>query len=223
MQTFGVFCKHPSQEVVKPRLVDHLGTQGAVNLSAAFLDDLTFEFRQVGERRVLGFAPANASHYFQPFTRFGYDLWPQPEGDRGQRSIAFFSETLRNEGDSAVLMACNSPTIPTEYVRLAFEQLNEFDCVVGPATDGGYYLIGLRKMVPEVFQNIIWSASSVLSQTVQRIASRGLTLAVLPPWYDVEDVDDLWMLAGHIRAMTRSGQTHPCPSTALVLQSLRMA
>jgi rSAM/selenodomain-associated transferase 1 len=220
MRTFGVFCKHPRPGQVKTRLAEHIGSQGAVSLSAAFLDDLTFEFRGVGEKRILGYWPADSANYFEPFTRIGYDLWPQPEGDLGARLIAFFSKTLQGGNDRAVIIGSDSPTIPMEYVNQAFDRLEEFDCVIGPATDGGYYLIGLRKSVPELFQNIAWSGSSVLSQTVQRIVTEGLSLALLPPWYDIEDVDDLWMLAGHIRAMTRSGQTHPCPVTAAVLQRL---
>lgn len=222
MRTFGVFCKHPQPGQVKTRLAQHIGPQSAVSLSAAFLDDLTLEFRSVGERRILGFSPADSVNYFEPFARFGYDLWPQPEGDLGARLNAFFDEALQDQNDKAVLIGSDSPTIPIEYVELAFSRLEEFDCVLGPATDGGYYLIGLRRNAPELFENVIWSGSSVLSQTVQKIATTDLSLALLPPWYDIDDVDDLWMLAGHIRAMTRSGQTHPCPVTAAVLERLRM-
>jgi hypothetical protein len=223
MQTFGVFCKHPRPGDVKTRLAEHIGPQSAVSLSAAFLDDLTLEFRSIGERRILGYSPAESSNYFEPFTRFGYDLWPQPDGDLGTRMSAFFQETLAADDDRAVIIGSDSPTIPSEYVKLAFEQLEESDCVIGPAMDGGYYLIGLRRYVPQLFENIIWSASSVLAQTVQRITANGLSLALVPPWYDIDDVNDLWTLAGHIRAMTRSGQTHPCPLTAAVLQKLRMS
>lgn len=222
MRTFGVLCNHPRHCESKPRLMEHLGPQGVFSLSAAFLDDIAFELRTVGERRVLRYWPPTEGHYFSPFVRLGYELSPQPDGDRGDRSIAFFTEVLASDRDRAVLISSDSPTIPQQYVTEAFEHLEHFDCVLGPATDGGYYLIGLRQRVPELFQNILWNASSVLSQTVQRISACGLSLAVLPPWYDVADVDGLWMLAGHIRAMTRSGQTHPCPATASVLQSLRM-
>ena len=222
MRTFGVFCKHPRPGEVKTRLADHIGPQSAVSLSAAFLDDLAFEFRTEGERRVLGFSPAGSAAYFGQFTRFGYDLWPQPEGDLGARMNAFFAETLQDTTDTSVLIGSDTPTIPREYVKRAFDHLEEFDCILGPAMDGGYYLIGLRRPVPELFENIIWSGSRVLAQTVKRISEMGLSLALLPPWYDIDNLDDLWMLAGHIRAMTQSGQTHPCPVTATVLHKLRL-
>ena len=223
MRTLGVFCKHPHPGEVKTRLAEHIGSENAASLSAAFLDDLAFEFRSMADRRVLGFSPAGSAGYFKPFTRFGYDLWPQPEGDLGTRMAAFFVETLEGVDDRAVLIGSDSPTIPGEYVQRAFEQLEQSDCVIGPATDGGFYLVGLKRVAPALFDNIVWSGSSVLAQTVQRIAAAGLSLDVLPPWYDIDTVDDLWMLAGHLRAMTRSGQTHPCPTTAVVLKKLRMA
>lgn len=222
MRTFGVLCKHPRPGETKSRLAEHVGPQIAVSLSQAFLDDLTLEFRSVGERRILGYWPPTAMDYFEPFSRFGYQLWAQPDGDLGARLTAFFSMTLKDEDDRAVLIGSDSPTIPMEFVAEAFERLKEFDCVIGPATGGGYYLVGLRRPVPELFENIIWNSSSVLAQTVQRMSEAGVSLFLLPPWYDIDDVDDLWMLAGHVRAMTRSGQTHPCPLTAKVLEKLRM-
>ena len=223
MRTFGVFCKFPNPGRVKTRLAEHIGAESAASLSAAFLDDLAFDFRSIGERRVLGISPADSAAYFKPFSRFGYDLWPQPDGDLGVRMTAFFAVTLKGDDDRAVLIGSDSPTIPREYVQLAFEKLEVSDCVIGPATDGGFYLVGLRRPATGLFQNIVWSGSNVLSQIVQRITDAGLSLALLPPWYDIDDVDDLRMLAGHLRAMTRSGQTHPCPVTAVVLQKLRMA
>jgi rSAM/selenodomain-associated transferase 1 len=223
MRTFGIFCEHPRPGQVKPQLAEQIGPQAAINLAAAFLDDLTLEFRSMADRRLIGFWPADAASYFQHFTRIGFDLWAQPEGDQGIRMSAFFSQALRQEEDRAVLIRSDCPTIPKDYVRQAFERLEEVDCVLGPANDGGYYLIGLRRRIPMLFNEITWSGSSILDQTVKKIDTTNLSLTLLPPWYDIADVDDLWMLAGHIRAMMRSGQTHPCPVTAAVLQKLGMA
>lgn len=222
MRTFGVFCKHPQPGEVKTRLAEYIGAHDCVQLSAAFVEDLTLQFRMVGERRVLGFSPADSALYFGKFSKIGYDLWPQPQGDLGDRIKAFFGETLQDETDTSVLIGSDSPTIPREYVTQAFDRLQEFDCILGPAMDGGYYLVGLRRPVPELFEQISWSGANVLSQTVQRIAEMGLSLALLPPWYDVDDLHDLRMLAGHIRAMTQSGQTHPCPITAEVLRKIQI-
>ncbi len=81
---------------------------------------------------------------------------------------------------------------------------------LGPATDGGYYLIGQQARFRPIFQQIDWSSSQVLEQTVRHIADIGASLALLPPWYDVDTVDDVHMLRGHLTAMR-----HTDPSTAL--------
>ncbi len=222
MNTFGLFGKHPRPGYVKTRLADHVGAEAAARLYAAFMDDLAFRFRTTGEQRILGFWPADTVAFFDQYVKFGYELWPQPEGDLGGKLIAFFKHSLKHDGDRAVLIGTDSPTLPTEYAEQAFELLKQVDCVLGPATDGGYYLIGLRRPAATLFDNIMWSGANVLAQTVQRVTAAGLTLSLLPPWYDIDDLNDLQMLAGHIRALTRSGQTHPCPVTAAVLERLRL-
>jgi uncharacterized protein len=222
MKTLGVFGKHPLPGQVKSRLANHLGTIAASRLYAAFLDDLTLAFRNTGERRVLGFWPADSEPFFERFTPFGYELWPQPDGDLGTRIAAFFQEALRSEGDRAVLIGSDSPTLPREYVDRAFDLLETNDGVLGPATDGGYYLVGLRRRAPDLFAGISWSSPTVLSETVDRLTAAEMSLALLPPWYDVDTMDDLRMLAGHICATTRSGQTHPCPLTASVLNEMHL-
>ena len=222
MKTFGLFGKHPRPGHVKTRLADEVGADVAARLYAAFIDDLAFRFRAAGDHRMLGFWPADTVAFFDQYSKLGYELWPQPEGDLGQKMISFFKYALKEEGSRAVLIGTDSPTLPSEFVDQAFEMLNAVDCVVGPATDGGYYLIGLRHPVPSLFENVAWSGANVLVQTVQRATAAGLSLDLLTPWYDVDDLKGLQVLAGHIRAMIHAGQTHPCPVTAAVLDRLHL-
>jgi len=222
MKTFGLFGKFPSPGHVKTRLADEVGEEVATRLYAAFVDDLSFRFRAAGDRRIMGFWPANTADFFEQYVKLGYELWPQPDGDLGEKIISFFKYTLKEEGSRAVLIGTDSPTLPSEFAERAFEKLNDVDCVLGPATDGGYFLVGLSRPAPALFENIAWSGSNVLVQTVQRAAALGLTLDLLTPWYDVDNLADLQMLAGHLRAMTHSGQTHPCPVTASVLERLHL-
>jgi rSAM/selenodomain-associated transferase 1 len=208
--------------MVKTRLGDEVGMEVAAKLHAAFMDDLAFRFRSTGDRRILGYWPIESIAYFDRFQKLGYELWPQPEGELGQKIISFFQQELKDDGSRVVLIGTDSPTLPLEFVEQAFDMLNDVDCVVGPATDGGYYLIGLRRLEPCLFENISWSSASVLYQTVQRATAAGLSLNLLNPWYDVDDLQDLQVLAGHIRAMTHAGQTHPCPVTAIMFEQLHL-
>lgn len=252
MNTLGLFGKHPRPGQVKTRLATEMGDDAAVKLYAAFINDLAFRFRATGDRRVFGYWPRDATPYFSQFEKLGYELWPQPEGELDWKIISFFNRALTgpvgpteqagqaeqgselesnesvvlnatsDQDCRAVLIGTDSPTLPVEFVQQAFDMLREVDGVLGPATDGGYYLIGLRRPAPLLFEQMTWSGPNVLRQTVQRASALGLTLGLLPPWYDIDNLADLQMLAGHIRAMTHAGQTHPCPVTAAALEQLRL-
>jgi glycosyltransferase A (GT-A) superfamily protein (DUF2064 family) len=88
--------------------------------------------------------------------------------------------------------------LPAEYVERAVDLLTNSDVVIGPAEDGGYYLIGLRQKHPGLFSDIAWSSSRVAAQTLERAATLGLTAARLPPWYDVDTPADLERLRAEL-------------------------
>jgi len=221
MKTLGLFGKQPVPGLVKTRLASDLGVKQAALLSAAFIDDLAIRFRSLGDRRVFGYHPPTADGFFHRYSKLGYELWAQPEGDLGKRIQAYFTKTVVDRKiDRSVLIGTDSPTVPNCFVEQAFEMLGDADCVLGPATDGGVYLIGLRRNVPNLFDRMHWSQPTVLSQLVRRIGEQKLSLNLLNPWYDIDDLSDLQLLAGHLKAMTRVGETHPCPVTASVLKEL---
>jgi uncharacterized protein len=203
MTTLGVFVKHPIPGRVKTRLAVELGEVRAAAAYAAFIADLAERFRDTAERRVLCHAPATdeARTYFAAVGGVDYQLWPQPEADLGARMARFFDEHLTDAGDRVVLIGSDSPTLPKEYVEQAFDMLRDVDLVIGPAMDGGYYLIGQRGDCRPIFDGIDWSTSRVLDQTIVRVADCGARLGILPPWYDVDTPDDWQFLAGHLRAL----------------------
>jgi uncharacterized protein len=158
-------------------------------------------------------ATAEARAYFASIGRTDFELWPQPEVDLGTRMMRFFAEHLTHADDRVVLIGSDSPTLPHEYVEQAFGSLQEAECVVGPAMDGGYYLIGQRGRGRPIFDGIEWSTARVLEQTVARVKDCGARLAVLPPWYDVDTPADWQMLIGHLRALQLAGL--PLPESAI--------
>lgn len=215
MTTLGLFVKHPVPGSVKTRLAVELGAGRAAAVYAAFIADLVERFRGNADRRVLCFAPATAEarEYFAAIGGADYELWPQPEVDLGTRMAQFFAEQLVELRDRVVLIGSDSPTLPREYVEQAFALLQEVDCVVGPARDGGYYLIGQCGVCRPIFDRIDWSTPRVLAQTVDRVAESGARLGVLPPWYDVDTPEDWQFLVGHLRAL--QGIDPPRVETAL--------
>lgn len=221
MQTFGVFVKHPVPGGVKTRLADAIGAEAALRLYTAFLQDLVRRFRDLDVRRRLGFTPHDAPSraYFIELAGAEYELWPQPSTDLGRRMFAFFSDQLQEAGDQAVLIGSDSPNLPKRYVQDAFDLLDRSDIVLGPAADGGYYLIGMKGPVKDIFQGVSWSKPTVLSQTVKRIRELGLNLGLLPMWYDIDTPADLEMLRGHLAALIQSGDHPDCPATWDALSS----
>ncbi|MBW3541398.1 MAG: TIGR04282 family arsenosugar biosynthesis glycosyltransferase [Planctomycetes bacterium] len=212
----GIFAKHPVAGRVKTRLVSELGAEPSRQLYECFVRDVLEKFRARADRRIIGYTPATeeARAWFARAAGDSYELWPQPDGPLGERMATFFDH-VRSQGPSrAVLIGSDSPTVPAEYIQRAFELLTRHDCVLGPATDGGYYLVGLKGRTPHVFEGIEWSSCRVLSQTVERVAECGASLEMLPPWYDVDTLDDVEFLRGHLAAIRLSEGTCDAPRTA---------
>jgi glycosyltransferase A (GT-A) superfamily protein (DUF2064 family) len=99
------------------------------------------------------------------------------------------------------------------YIEDAFEQLDRADLVLGPATDGGYYLVGSSGQLPPIFENINWGQPTVLSETISRLTKSDCRLALLPPWYDVDTLNDWRALRGHLAALRRAGIDPMAPNT----------
>ena len=102
-------------------------------------------------------------------------------------------------------MGSDSPDLPPVHVKRAFRLLKHRDVVLGPALDGGYYLIGLRAPAPALFRDIRWGSAAVLEETVHAAAADGLSLALTPPWYDVDDGASLGLLRSLCHARRAAG------------------
>jgi glycosyltransferase A (GT-A) superfamily protein (DUF2064 family) len=116
-----------------------------------------------------------------------------------------------------VVIGTDSPTLPVEYIERAFADLDRADVVLGPAVDGGYYLVGCRRL-PPIFAGIDWSSNRVLAQTIDRLVTPSWSLALLPPWYDVDTPKDWSMLRGHVKAMRRARIDPGIPHTESLLR-----
>jgi hypothetical protein len=222
MNVLGIFVKHPIPGLVKTRLAAKLGIDGAAKLYAAFINDLSNRFREIGDRRVLCYAPndESAQEYFRNLAGEDFGLWPQPETSLGDRMARFFSVSFVANAQRVVVIGSDSPTLPADLVTQAFDRLKSHDCVLGPATDGGYYLIGQSRRTWPIFDGIDWSSRRVLQQTVARVAESGAGLALLTPWYDVDTADDLELLRGHLQAMHAADIPVVAPCTESCLENL---
>ncbi len=195
-RVLGLLVKQPLPGRVKTRLAAETSPEWAARVAAAFLADMVERLSKIEARRVLAFAPPSAETLFSSLTHGRFILVPQVEGDLGQRLAAFFTDQFRSGAPTAVLLGIDSPTLPVAYIEEAFEKLEHADVVLGPATDGGYYLVGCAGRIPPIFSDMPWSQPGVLGETIARLPNSGWRLDLLPPWYDVDTLRDWWALRG---------------------------
>jgi rSAM/selenodomain-associated transferase 1 len=214
----GLFAKEPRPGQVKTRLASETSAEWAARVASALLLDTVERLARIEAVRVLAFTPPTTERYFANIAKGRFRLTPQGEGELGQRMATFFFEQFQADAATVVLLGTDSPTLPIPFIVQAFEELEGADIVIGPATDGGYYLIGLARSMPDLFQHISWSTSLVLADTIAVLQDHECRLALLPPWYDVDTLDDWRMLKGHVRAQRRAGLDPDVPHTERLLK-----
>ncbi len=219
-RVLGIFAKWPSPGQAKTRLSPADPTWGA-RVAEAFLRDSLHRFEKLDARRVLAFAPVERTTDFAALTGTHYELTPQGEGDLGQRLDAFFAQQFERGARAVAVVGTDSPTLPMAYVEQAFTALESADVVLGPSTDGGYYLIGCRARHPPLFENVAWSSSRVLADTINALSDPQWILSLLPPWYDVDEAADWDMLCGHLVALRRAGIDPNAPHTEELIRTIR--
>jgi len=110
--------------------------------------------------------------------------------DLGERICDAF-EAVLTEHDAAIIIGSDCPTLTSKHINLAISSLQETDYVIGPSEDGGYYLLGMKKLIDDFFNNIAWSTSNVFSQTFNKIIKSGLTVTEIDILTDIDYVQDL--------------------------------
>jgi glycosyltransferase A (GT-A) superfamily protein (DUF2064 family) len=206
----GIFGQRPEAGPAHPHWLAEWGPDVAVEIHDAMLFDTLETWSREsnlasGGRRVLVYAPADAGPWFDPRVPDAFAMQPQVEGSLTQRLRAFLAGEIEDGASRVVVIGSNSPTLDPSIVVTAFLCLEGRDVVLGPATDGGCYLLGARGSVPPIFEGIDWDDPGNLGQVIDRLEDTGLSLGLLPPWYRVAEPADARMLAGHIRALRRSG------------------
>ncbi|OAI54513.1 hypothetical protein AYO44_14825 [Planctomycetaceae bacterium SCGC AG-212-F19] len=214
-QVLGIFAKQPIPGQVKTRLAKVTSPEWAARVAEAFLRDTLARLATIPVRRVLAYAPEEAGANFAALAGPDVTLVPQVGADLGERLSYFFLSQCEAGATATVVVGTDSPTLPVAWVEQAFAELEHADIVLGPATDGGYYLIGIGERMPPIFDGVRWGTEQVLADTIARLPA-DFRLALLPPWYDVDSLADWQMLRGHLAAMLRAGMDPGLPRTIQV-------
>jgi rSAM/selenodomain-associated transferase 1 len=218
MRVLGLFAKRPVPGQVKTRLAAESSPAWACQVAEALLGDCLDRFAEVNAERFVAMGSASDEAYFKAAAGGRYKLVSQGPGDLGERMARFIKHHLSCSAEAVVILGTDSPTVPVSYVERAFAELLHRQVVIGPATDGGYYLLGCARLLPPIFDGINWSSPSVLAQTMDRLQSAGSQPALLPPWYDVDTLADWQMLAGHVAALRLAGVDPGAPRTEKLFQ-----
>lgn len=212
----AVFARSPASGEVKTRLQSAFGESGAAALYEAFVDDtlaLCTRVRSAGRVDVeLWATNIDDTAVTEWGRRLGCVPRLQPDGDLGARLAAAFDEGLRRY-ERVLIIGSDLPTLPLALVVTAFDALARAPMALGPANDGGYYAIGATHRVRPRFDGVRWSTPNALEDTVR--ANPDLDIAMLPPWYDVDEPSDLGVLRAHL-----SSNPKAAPATARCLAAL---
>lgn len=184
-----VMAKAPVPGLAKTRLVPPLTPLQAAELAEAMLCDMLARPWSGFERHL---CVSGESHHFEAAVRDGWKLSKQAEGDLGARLEAASLAAFAAGATALAFLGTDAPDLPDAFMEDLKEALaGGADLVIGPATDGGYYTLATATHSPMLFRDMPWSRPELFDATIAAAEALGLKLHLLPPWSDIDDVEDL--------------------------------
>jgi rSAM/selenodomain-associated transferase 1 len=189
-----VFTRYPEPGTTKTRLAKALGARGAAEIQKKLTEHTLSQVRQLVQSR-----PVEVSVYYNGGNPEEMLAWLGPDftyqdqgsGDLGRRMESAFAGAFQQDYKQIVLIGTDCPGLHAGHMAEAFAALHHKDLVIGPATDGGYYLIGLSRNEKTLFEDISWGTESVRANTLKAAAQKGLSLGLLETLSDVDRPEDL--------------------------------
>lgn len=195
MRTTLIFIKNPELGKAKTRLAATVGAERALSIYHQLLAHTRRVVRAVEARRLLYYSRFVDTR--DEWSAAEFDKRLQAAGDLGARMQQAFAEAFAEGGGPVLIVGSDCAELSPAIIEEAFRQLETHDIVIGPARDGGYYLLGMRTFTPEVFTDIAWSTAEVLQQTLARIPD-GYTYFLLPTLSDVDTEADWEAYGGQL-------------------------
>lgn len=188
-----IFVKYPQPGFVKTRLAKDIGKDKACLLYRLFVETILKRTQDKRFSRIIFYSPANKKNEIEKWLGDDLEMYPQKGKDLGERLSQAFKFSFKKGAQRVIAMGSDSPMLDNKLILKAFNRLKQVNCVLGPALDGGYYLIGFSSFCPEIFQGIPWGESRVLEKTKDKIKKLGLELSLLESHLDIDNLDDLNM------------------------------
>ena len=187
-----VVAKKPEPGSTKTRLCPPFTPESAAEFYGCLMrDTLALAAKVRGVDLTLAYTPSSAIDYFQELVPDGFRLIPQNGAHLGERLSNALKYHLERGYRKAVIMNSDGPTLPPARLKEALDELDHADVTLGMGHDGGYYLIGIKRHHPQLFQDIAWSTERVIPQTLEACRRLNLNVHCLAEWYDVDVEADL--------------------------------
>lgn len=207
--TLVIMAKEPQVGLTKTRLCPPLTPTQATQLYEALLrDSIALASNLEGIDLAIAVTPPESTAYFKRISPPGTLLIPVECVDIGDCLTQVLGNMLEIGYPKVLAFNADGPTLPQEYLQSAVQMLDKYDVVLGPSEDGGYYLVGLKQLYPEIFMGITWSTPLVLAQTLSKIEVLGLQVGQLLSWYDVDTDADLARLQDELVALPNDRLTY---------------
>lgn len=188
-----IFARYPEPGKVKTRLAATIGNEQAAALYKEWAEKIFFESKQAKNvsHRYLFYADPGDYKKVYAWSDDGFLLQAQNGTELGDRIKAAFRKTFDDKMHKAIIIGTDAPDLTGDMIDNAIRRLDTHDIVIGPADDGGYYLLGMNRYYPDVFEDIPWSTGEVFDATVRKIKRNGLRHYELPVLSDIDTIEDL--------------------------------
>ncbi len=188
-----LFAKAPEKGFVKTRLARTLGEDTTLRLYQCFVSDVMKMLKTEAYDFRTCFCPRHSETMMKNWLGKAHPLFPQRGKDIGERMANAFYDTFADGIRHALLIGTDIPDLPGKIIHEAFEQLENNDAVIGPAEDGGYYLIGFNAdtFLPDIFQDMPWGTGDVFEKTLGVFRKNQRRVHALPTWRDIDTYEDL--------------------------------
>jgi rSAM/selenodomain-associated transferase 1 len=196
------FIKYPEPGRVKTRLAASLSVEAAAELYRNFVLDTLIKLEASGLSFKICFYPEEKRKPLVAWLGAKHQYIPQMGKDLGERMKVALSRAFAEGHKQVILIGSDFPDLPSSFLREAVDALATHDAVMGPAKDGGYYLIGFRdeSFLPRIFEDMAWGTKVVFDQTLSTLIDHQRRVHVLPTWGDIDTIEDLKALIKRAKA-----------------------
>ncbi|MCW6038584.1 TIGR04282 family arsenosugar biosynthesis glycosyltransferase [Spirulina subsalsa FACHB-351] len=186
-----IFTRYPEPGKTKTRLIPVLGAKGAATVQRQMTEHTLKQARCLSDLALQVYFTGGNTTLMREWLGADLRYKPQCQGDLGQRMAEAFRQAFQEGQARILLIGIDCPGVTPLILNQGFTALHDHDLVIGPAQDGGYYLIGLNRLIPELFEGVAWGTDRVFAQTWETAQGLGYAIATLPQLPDIDEPQDL--------------------------------